>query len=96
MRCLQQGNYREARWFTSWKHRHQVESHFLPRLIRALNGQETVPFGEACLSLKDTVIGSECCEELWTPDSPHIAHSLTGVEIIGNGVRPGPHSPIYS
>ena len=29
--------------------------------------QETVPFGDAVLSTWDTCIGSEVCEELWTP-----------------------------
>lgn len=33
----------------------------------ALPLQETVPFGDAVLATWDTCIGSEICEELWTP-----------------------------
>ena len=40
-----------------------------PRVLRhaRLPTQETVPFGDAVLSTRDTCIGSEVCEELWTP-----------------------------
>jgi NAD+ synthase (glutamine-hydrolysing) len=37
------------------------------------------------LKLRDTVIASETCEELFTPNSPHIALALAGAEIITNG-----------
>ena len=30
----QDGNYREARWFTPWRRRRVVEDFFLPRMIR--------------------------------------------------------------
>ncbi len=44
------------------------------------------PFGLAAITSTDGIsIGSETCEELWTPQSPHITMSLSGVEIIGNG-----------
>jgi NAD+ synthase (glutamine-hydrolysing) len=79
------GNYREPRWFTSWKKRFQTEPYYLPRMIREITGQTTVPFGEACLALRDTVLACETCEELFTPDSPHIAMALSGVEIFTNG-----------
>eukprot|EP00069_Balaena_mysticetus_P010364 bmy_20601T0 len=46
--------------------------------------QETVPFGDAVLSTQDTCIGSEVCEELWTPHSPHVDMGLDGVEIFTN------------
>ncbi|NIG58410.1 glutamine-dependent NAD(+) synthetase [Pontoporia blainvillei] len=45
---------------------------------------ETVPFGDAVLSTLDTCIGSEVCEELWTPHSPHVDMGLDGVEIFTN------------
>lgn len=79
------GNYREPRWFTSWKKRFQVEQYYLPRFIQDITKQTTVPFGEACLALKDTVLAVEMCEELFTPDSPHITYALNGVEIFTNG-----------
>ncbi|XP_047374653.1 glutamine-dependent NAD(+) synthetase isoform X4 [Sciurus carolinensis] len=61
-----------------------VEEHFLPRMLRDLTQQETVPFGDAVLATQDTCIGSEVCEELWTPRSPHVDMGLDGVEIITN------------
>ncbi|CAH2325870.1 glutamine-dependent NAD(+) synthetase [Pelobates cultripes] len=78
------GNYRELRWFTPWSKPREVEEHFLPRTIQKITGQETVPFGDAVLATKDTCIGSEICEELWLPNSPHIEMGLDGVEIFTN------------
>ena len=37
------------------------------------------------LSLNDTALAAETCEELFTPHAPHIALALNGVEIISNG-----------
>ncbi|KAM4652755.1 glutamine-dependent NAD(+) synthetase [Discoglossus pictus] len=79
-----EGNYREMRWFTPWSKVRQVENHFLPRMIQAITGQDTVPFGDAVLATKDTCLGSEMCEELWSPNSPHIDMGLDGVEIFTN------------
>ncbi|KAH8598443.1 hypothetical protein B0O99DRAFT_650308 [Bisporella sp. PMI_857] len=42
-------------------------------------GEDTVPFGDAVISLKDTCLGAETCEELFTPDSPHIGMGLDGL-----------------
>ncbi|XP_063800244.1 glutamine-dependent NAD(+) synthetase [Pseudophryne corroboree] len=63
----------------------EIEDHFLPGIIRTITGQDTVPFGDAVLATKDTCIGSEICEELWAPNSPHIDMGLDGVEIFTNG-----------
>lgn len=41
--------------------------------------------GPGMLHLRDTVVASETCEELFTPNSPHIALALAGAEIITNG-----------
>ena len=41
--------------------------------------------GDLILSLKDTALAAETCEELFTPHAPHIALALNGVEIISNG-----------
>ena len=79
------GNYRETRWFAAWHHTRQVEEHYLPRMIREITGQATVPFGDAAIATPDTVVASETCEELFAPDSPHIYLGLNGVEIIANG-----------
>uniref|UniRef100_A0A671FWD7 Glutamine-dependent NAD(+) synthetase n=1 Tax=Rhinolophus ferrumequinum TaxID=59479 RepID=A0A671FWD7_RHIFE len=78
------GNYHELRWFTPWSRSRQTEEYFLPRMIQDLTKQETVPFGDAVLATRDTCIGSEICEELWTPHSPHVDMGLDGVEIFTN------------
>ncbi|CAG9836558.1 unnamed protein product [Diabrotica balteata] len=79
------GNYRESRWFTSWKKERQTEDFYLPRMISSITNQNIVPIGDAVISTLDTCIGFEICEELWCSSSPHIPLSLDGVEIICNG-----------
>eukprot|EP00439_Symbiodinium_sp_Y106_P084667 s82_g26.t1 len=85
------GNYREMRWFTPW---HidpsnpgfgELEEYFLPREIAEITGKAKVPFGIFAVSTKDTCLATETCEELFTPDAPHIKLALDGVEIIANG-----------
>ncbi|UZJ54145.1 hypothetical protein CBS101457_003465 [Exobasidium rhododendri] len=78
------GNYRELRYFTPWTRRGEVDNFPLPRMVWELHGQLSVPFGDAVVATKDTVIGVEMCEELFTPESPHIAMGLDGVEIFIN------------
>uniref|UniRef100_A0A8C6QA80 Glutamine-dependent NAD(+) synthetase n=1 Tax=Nannospalax galili TaxID=1026970 RepID=A0A8C6QA80_NANGA len=84
MALANEGNYRELRWFTPWSRSRQTEEYFLPQMLQDLTKQKTVPFGDAVLATQDTCIGSEVCEELWTPHSPHIDMGLDGVEIITN------------
>ncbi|EQC40110.1 NAD+ synthase (glutamine-hydrolysing) [Saprolegnia diclina VS20] len=83
------GNYRETRWFTTWKIHADaalnLQSHMLPLSIQELTSQVEVPFGIGAIATRDSLISSETCEELFTPDAPHISLSLGGVEIIGNG-----------
>jgi NAD+ synthase (glutamine-hydrolysing) len=79
------GNYRERRYFTSWKLMDEIQNHKLSDTLYACTGQRTVPFGAAVLSTKETMIGTEMCEELWTGQSPHIQMALAGVEIFTNG-----------
>ena len=79
------GNYRETRYFTTWKHRRVVEEHALLPELRALTEQETCPFGDAALRFTDATLAAETCEELFTPHSPHIDLALAGIEIISNG-----------
>lgn len=44
-----------------------------------------MPFGDATIKTADRLtIGIELCEELFTPNSPHIGMALDGVEIITN------------
>ncbi|KAK3854148.1 hypothetical protein Pcinc_039353 [Petrolisthes cinctipes] len=76
--------YQETRWFTAWRKPRVVEELSLPSFITDIAGQETVPFGDAILVARDTVIGIEICEELWNPQSPHVPMGLDGVEIVCN------------
>jgi len=79
------GNYRETRWFTPWSKYDQLEEHVLPMAISKITGQRSVPFGVMILECKDCTIACETCEELFTPNSPHILLGLNGAEIIANG-----------
>ncbi|XP_056657118.1 glutamine-dependent NAD(+) synthetase [Monodelphis domestica] len=78
------GNYQEMRWFAPWNKSRKAEDHFLPRMIQELTKQEIVPFGDIVLATRDTCIGTEICEELWMPHSPHIDMGLDGVEVFTN------------
>ncbi|RPB03602.1 glutamine-dependent NAD(+) synthetase with GAT domain-containing protein [Choiromyces venosus 120613-1] len=78
------GNYREMRYFTGWGRTKYVEEYYLPRIIMNITGQRKVPFGDAAISTLDTCIAPETCEELFTPNSPHIGMSLDGIEIMTN------------
>jgi NAD+ synthase (glutamine-hydrolysing) len=61
-----------------------VQEYALPRLVQELQGARTVPFGDAIIATRDTVVGCETCEEAFVPDAPHIAQTLAGAEIITN------------
>ncbi|KAJ9206288.1 hypothetical protein DTO021D3_9081 [Paecilomyces variotii] len=78
------GNYREMRYFTPWQRPREIEKYYLERIVGEITGQYTVPFGDAVISTRDTCLGLETCEELFTPDGPHIPYGLAGVEIISN------------
>lgn len=78
------GNYRELRYFTPWLKTQYVEDFQLPNSIKELSKQEFVKIGDMVISTNDTVIGCETCEEMFTPQSPHVSLSLDGVEIITN------------
>ncbi|XP_031244857.1 glutamine-dependent NAD(+) synthetase isoform X3 [Mastomys coucha] len=84
MALANEGNYRELRWFTPWARSRQTEEYVLPRMLQDLTKQKIVPFGDVVLATQDTCVGSEICEELWTPRSPHVDMGLDGVEIITN------------
>jgi NAD+ synthase (glutamine-hydrolysing) len=78
------GNYREMRYFTPWLKSQYFEEFRLPKLINQITGQKFVKFGDVVINTLDTVIGCETCEEMFTPQAPHISMSLDGVEIITN------------
>lgn len=94
MALADNGNYRESRYFTSYRkdtNRNKggaetTETLVLPRIFREKFGQSTARFGIQYLRFGDGVtVGCESCEELWTPRSTHVDLALQGVEIIGNG-----------
>jgi NAD+ synthase (glutamine-hydrolysing) len=62
-----------------------VEQHTLPLALQSATGQEACPFGDAVLAFQDALVAAETCEELFTPQAPHIDLALAGVEIISNG-----------
>jgi NAD+ synthase (glutamine-hydrolysing) len=81
------GNYREPRWFRAWPRDRPVESFALPSSVRAASASHTAtaPIGPAIVQCDDgTAIACESCEELWTPDAPHIAYARAGVDVIAN------------
>jgi NAD+ synthase (glutamine-hydrolysing) len=73
------------RWFTPWTRHYQTEEYVLPSFVAKALNQQTVPFGDGVLHTPIASFGTELCEELFTPSSPHINLSLNGVEIITNG-----------
>ncbi|KAF5003982.1 hypothetical protein FDECE_9522 [Fusarium decemcellulare] len=78
------GNYREMRYFTPWLRPTDWEEFHLPKILQKLQGSTHVPFGDCVISTPDSCFGAETCEEMWSPDAPHIPMTLDGVEIITN------------
>eukprot|EP00755_Sulcionema_specki_P006435 Sspe_Gene.35476::Locus_17178_Transcript_1_1_Confidence_1.000_Length_2364::g.35476::m.35476/K01950/E6.3.5.1, NADSYN1, QNS1, nadE; NAD+ synthase (glutamine-hydrolysing) len=85
MNLANDGNYRETRWFAAWMGGYTLDEHYLPRRIREITRQSKAPFGIGAIATVDSVLASETCEELFTPQAPHITMALNGVEIILNG-----------
>lgn len=77
------GNYREMRYFTPWRAQYW-EEYQLPKVVYKLSGQSKVTFGDCVIQTLETRLGCETCEELFTPNSPHIQLALDGVEIFTN------------
>jgi NAD+ synthase (glutamine-hydrolysing) len=84
MSLANDGLYREARHFTAWPKKMQTETYYLEDVVRDVTGQSTVPIGDAILSTRDTAVGCETCEELFTPSNPSTYMGLNGCEIILN------------
>ncbi|CAF3620920.1 unnamed protein product [Fusarium graminearum] len=78
------GNFRENRFFTPWNRPRYVEQYNLPPALQKHQGVRQVPIGDVILSLNDTTVAAETCEELFTPQAPHINMALNGVEIFTN------------
>ncbi|KAF4627677.1 hypothetical protein G7Y89_g10477 [Cudoniella acicularis] len=78
------GNYREMRYFSPWKRERYVEDYYLPRIAQKLTGQKKCRIGDALILTIDTCMGTETCEELFTPRSPGLGMGLDGCEIVSN------------
>lgn len=77
-------SYRELRYFSPWKGERIVEDFYLPRSIQKIVGQKKTRIGDALISTRDSCVGTETCEELFTPKAPNIGAGLDGCEIISN------------
>lgn len=84
MALANDGLYREARHFTAWSKPLQTETYYLEEVVEKVTGQRSVLIGDAILSTRDTAIGCETCEELFTPRNPSTYMSLNGCEVILN------------
>eukprot|EP00186_Timspurckia_oligopyrenoides_P003293 CAMPEP_0182448628 /NCGR_PEP_ID=MMETSP1172-20130603/28489_1 /TAXON_ID=708627 /ORGANISM="Timspurckia oligopyrenoides, Strain CCMP3278" /LENGTH=708 /DNA_ID=CAMNT_0024645565 /DNA_START=73 /DNA_END=2196 /DNA_ORIENTATION=+ len=79
------GNYREPRWFRAWPNDRKLEMLQLPEIISKRINQKEVPIGNAVLSAADCSLAIETCEELFTPEPPHLQYALLGVQLVSNG-----------
>ncbi|KAJ5280313.1 Carbon-nitrogen hydrolase [Penicillium angulare] len=80
------GNYREHRHFIPWQHPQEVEDYYLKETVGSITGQYKVPFGDAVISTRDTCLGLETCEELFTPNVfiSHMTWLSVGIYLYAN------------
>jgi NAD+ synthase (glutamine-hydrolysing) len=74
------GNYREARWFTAWpKDKYEIFNYI------DINGNnQECPIGIGIINCNNILISAEICEELWAPDNMNYQLYLNGVDILIN------------
>ena len=72
------------RYFTPWSKDYVLEDFDLPEIFHEF-GQESCKIGDGAIKMPKFSIATELCEELFTPNAPHINISLNGIEIITNG-----------
>jgi NAD+ synthase (glutamine-hydrolysing) len=70
--------------FTPWGRPGHTEEYYLPRIIQRIVNKTKTIIGDAVIACRDTVVGCETCEELFTPAAPHSQMSLDGVEVFTN------------
>ncbi|KAF6156149.1 hypothetical protein GIB67_024119 [Kingdonia uniflora] len=78
------GNYRELRWFTTWKQENRLVDFQLPVDVSEALSQQSTSFGYGFLQFLDTAVAVEVCEELFIPVPPHAELALNGVEVFMN------------
>ena len=85
------GNYREARWFTPWPldkyetFTYKVSNSAGEGEVASKDEYKTTPIGIGIVNCHGVLIASEICEELWVPSSLNSDFYLNGVDIILNG-----------
>lgn len=80
------GNYREARWFTPWLKDSLEDFYFDDNLDMHYDDQnDAIPFGVGVINCNGILIGAEICEELWVSDNIGAKFFLSGVDILING-----------
>lgn len=84
MSLANDGLFREMRYFTPWQSARSHVDFQLPQILKDFGDDGSVRFGDCILQTNDTKIGTEMCEELFTPDNPSTHLALDGVEIILN------------
>jgi NAD+ synthase (glutamine-hydrolysing) len=62
----------------------ELEGVVVPRSIQKIAGQKKTRIGDALISTRDSCVGTETCEELFTPRAPGVGAGLDGCEIISN------------
>ena len=73
------GNYREARFFSPWTKKGLYE---FP--LSDFNIQKTAPIGFGIIDMNGIKISAEVCEELWAPNPTNIPLYMSGVHIVLN------------
>jgi len=74
------GNYREARWFTPWP----INKFETFNYIGIDGVKKSAPIGIGIINCNDVLIAAEVCEELWVPDNIGNKLYLNGVDILLN------------
>jgi len=73
------GNYREARWFTSW-----AKEGLEDFKLKGFKNQHETKIGIAIVNCDGVKVAAEVCEELWVPQSMNIPLYLNDTDIILN------------
>jgi len=80
MNLADDGNYREARWFTAWpKDKFETFNY-----IGIDGAKKSAPIGIGIINCNDVLIAAEVCEELWVPDNVGNKLYLNGVDLLLN------------
>jgi NAD+ synthetase len=79
------GNYREARWFTPWLKNGLEDFYFDDNDdMHYPEKKGAIPFGVGLVNCNGILIGAEICEELWVSDNIGAKMYLSGADILIN------------